>query len=524
MSALPTRLGRYDVLGELATGGMAQILLARIVGPSGFERAVVIKRILPHLLRRESFVAMFLDEARIAAGIRHHNVVHVHELMRDGDDLSLVMEYLEGESVASLTRRMFTRDEPLAPRLAAHIVAEAAAGLHAAHELVDADGRPQSLVHRDVSPQNLFVTYDGQVKVIDFGIAKAADRITETEAGQIKGKFEYMSPEQCRGEPLDRRSDVFALGVILYELTTGRRLFRRREGAAAVMRAITSEPIVPPSRVVEGYPPALEKACMRALENDRDARTPTAAELRRELLAAMRALGPSDEHETEALAASMRRLFADRLEEKREMLRRMRAGSAVTHVPAGEIDVDVDVPELPAALRSAARTELHAAGQAPASTTTRRSRRLGVGLGALVVVALIGGAVFAARGAKSPVRADATAGPAPLVATASSPSATASAPSAAPTIVVHLATRPDGAGVSIDGKDAGTTPLDLRLPRGAEPVALLIQRAGYEPLAQSVVPDADQKLLLDLRPRTAPLHKAASAPTTSAPEPFTKWN
>src|SRR4029453_1875254 len=168
-----------------------------------------------------------MNEARIVAGIHHPNVVQVFELGRENDDLFLAMEYLEGESASGLLRRLRTRGEGLPEVLAAHIVADACSGLHAAHELGDADGDPINLVHRDVSPQNVFVTYTGDVKVLDFGIATAADRIAQTEAGQVKGKFECMSPEQCMGKPLDRRADVFALGVLFWELSTGLRLFRR---------------------------------------------------------------------------------------------------------------------------------------------------------------------------------------------------------------------------------------------------------------------------------------------------------
>ncbi|MCA9617870.1 MAG: serine/threonine protein kinase, partial [Myxococcales bacterium] len=162
------RLGRYELVGRLATGGMAEVLLARVVGPEGFVRAVVVKRILDHLAAREDFRAMFLDEARIVSRIHHDNVVQVHELGEDDGQLYLVMEYLQGESAAGLMRRLVTAGEKLPPALAAHIVAEAATGLHAAHELVDEQGEPLGLVHRDASPQNLFITYDGAVKVLDF--------------------------------------------------------------------------------------------------------------------------------------------------------------------------------------------------------------------------------------------------------------------------------------------------------------------------------------------------------------------
>jgi eukaryotic-like serine/threonine-protein kinase len=227
-------LGRYEVVGHLASGGMAEVLLGRVRGPHGFERAVVLKRILPHLARMSSFVDMFLDEARIIARIHHPNVVQVHELGTEGGELFMAMEYLAGESVSSLVRRLATRNAKLDHALAAFIVAEACAGLHAAHELKTDDGALLHIVHRDVSPQNIFITFDGAVKVIDFGIAKSADRVARTEAGQLKGKLDFMSPEQCKSEPLDRRTDVFALGIVLYELLTQRRLFKRPSPAGTI--------------------------------------------------------------------------------------------------------------------------------------------------------------------------------------------------------------------------------------------------------------------------------------------------
>ena len=174
-------IGRYEVVGRLAVGGMAEILLGRLRGPSGFERAVVIKRILAHLAEQPAFVDMFLDEARLAARIQHRNVVQVHELGQDGKNLFLTMEYLEGENAAGMVRRSLVLEKDIGAAMCAFIVAEACAGLHAAHELKDPEGRPLALVHRDISPQNIFVTYGGGVRVLDFGIAKAADRTAHTE-------------------------------------------------------------------------------------------------------------------------------------------------------------------------------------------------------------------------------------------------------------------------------------------------------------------------------------------------------
>jgi serine/threonine-protein kinase len=337
----PWRIGRFEILGKLADGGMAEVLLGRLVGPRGFEHPVVIKRMLPELAREPRFVDMFVDEASIAAAVKHPNVVAVHELSQGEGELFLVLEYLEGESVGGLLRRLWSRGVELDRRLAAYIVAEACAGLHAAHELTDEAGKTRDLVHRDVSPQNILVTYAGAVKLLDFGIAKAARRQTQTEAGQLKGKFGYMSPEQCYGRPLDRRSDIFSLGIVLYELTTSRRLFKR-DSDLETLKAITEQPVPPPAQHAADYPPALEAICLRALSRKRDDRFATAAEMRRALLAFVH--GGGEGLPEEALAAVMERSFADRIEAKRELVRRAVAGDGVEAIPSAEVDETVEIP------------------------------------------------------------------------------------------------------------------------------------------------------------------------------------
>ena len=342
------KIGRYEVLGPLAKGGMAEILLARLVGPSGFERPVVLKRIRDDLdgSQRE-LTGMFLDEARLAAQIRHPNVIHVEDLGTDADGAPyLVMEYLEGENASNVTRRLQTRGERLPHALAAYIVAESCAGLHAAHELRDADGQLLGLVHRDVSPHNVFVTYEGVVKIVDFGVAQTAV-MGETSAN--RGKVEYMAPEQASGGPLDRRADIFALGTVLYELLTGHRLFKRFT-ASATIRALTNDPIVPPRRVASDIPPALEAICMRALARSPEDRYASAAEMRRDLLAALRELTTEDP--STELATAMARWFPDRIEDKRVLLRSVREGVAIDRVPVGDTDVTVELPTVEAGPRS----------------------------------------------------------------------------------------------------------------------------------------------------------------------------
>ncbi len=528
--SMPARVGRYEVVGHLATGGMAEILLARLLGLSGFERVVVVKRILPHLARTESFVGMFLDEARIVAALHHQNVVQVYELGREGGDLFLAMEYLQGESAAGLLKRLRTRNEPLGYDLAAFIVAEACAGLHAAHELKDKDEEPQHLVHRDVSPQNLFVTYAGEVKVIDFGIAKTGDRVTRTEAGQLKGKFQYMSPEQCRGAKLDRRSDIFALGNVLYELTTGRQLFKRAS-ELQVLKAITDEPVLPPSRLLPDYPASLETICLRALARDRRERYPTAAAMRTDLLQAMGELR-KDADVSASLARLMEAAFADRIAEKREMLRRVRSGSAVTHVPAGDADEAVelpglsDEPTLGTELGSYIETAVPLAVQRGRSRARWRWALSTVGLTAAFVGAVALGARL--RGVKEEAGALA---PPPVAesipAAPRAPEPLTSAPPPLPEhVVVHVESRPSRAHVLVDGSDRGPTPIDLRLLRGTSKVALELRARGFSKLTQSITPDVDQRMLLVLlpeAPRARPVGRLDAGTIAPPAGSFDKW-
>jgi serine/threonine protein kinase len=270
-------LGRYQVIGRLATGGMAEVYLALSGELSGYRTLVVIKRILPHLASNQEFIRMFLDEARIAALLDHPNVVRIIEVGHDGDEYFLVMELVQGKPLSAITRKAAKDMNPLTPALSAYIVAQAANGLGYAHNLVDADGRRLGVVHRDVSPQNILVSFEGAVKVIDFGIVRALGRVSQTNPGGLKGKIEYMSPEQASSEDVDQRADVFALGVVLWEAVTGRHLFRR-ETELATMRAIVDEPIPPPSDITP-VAPQLEQIIVRALQKRREDRYQTAQEM-----------------------------------------------------------------------------------------------------------------------------------------------------------------------------------------------------------------------------------------------------
>jgi serine/threonine-protein kinase len=288
-STAPARLGRYELLGHLATGGMAEIHLARLAGEAGFEKIVVVKRLLPELVASKAFVAMFLDEGKLVARLDHPNVCEVFELARDGAEYFLVMPFLDGVPATDFIARPREPDRIAQLRVAAALVAQACAGLHHAHELRDASGELAGLVHRDVSPSNLFVTASGVVKVLDFGIAKVRGAAA-TEVGTVKGKTQYMAPEQLLGEALDRRADVFALGIVLYELATHQRLFKRASDYLAA-RAILEEPIPRADAADPAIPAALADAIARALERRPADRYADARELAVAIEAALAAHG-----------------------------------------------------------------------------------------------------------------------------------------------------------------------------------------------------------------------------------------
>jgi len=280
------QFGRYRLCFELASGGMATVFLASAQGPAGFEKLVALKRIHPHLAKERSFVQMFLDEARIASRIGHPNVCGVFDFGQANGIYYLAMEYLVGESAARLIRALqrdpALRHNPRLPTLAARVMADACEGLHAAHELKDPNGQPLQVVHRDVSPHNIFITYDGGVRIVDFGIASAANRLHETTTGMVKGKFAYMAPEQVRGLVVDRRADVWSVGVVLWELLTQRRLFRRQVETETIF-AVATDPIKPPSSVRDTVPAELDAIVLRALNRDPDLRYPTAREMSKDL-------------------------------------------------------------------------------------------------------------------------------------------------------------------------------------------------------------------------------------------------
>lgn len=493
---------------------MASVYLARIVGPSGFESVVVIKRMLPHLAEDERFRQMFADEGRTVAKIRHPNVVRTFELVAEADDFYLVMEYLEGDSLQRLAGTLAARKRHLSPGLACFLIAEAAAGLHAAHELVDEDGKSLHVVHRDVSPHNIFVTFDGSVKVIDFGIAKSLDQANQTSTGELKGKFAYMSPEQVMGQGTSRQTDVFALGITLWELLTRRRLFHR-ENQMLTLRAVADETSPSPSTFAPDIPPGLEAICMRCLARDPKERYATMAELRRELLIELRRLDEPDPRA--ALAALMQELFEKSIALRRNMLREARANEDNEPVALAASELAVVVTEQPAESSSASavrRTDsrpFKTQTAEPTGESTSPSSRRKPWLVALALSATLlfgwGGATLVLSLTADPVVSE------PLEPSATLPPLPAPPPDvdevpiavepadepAEPTRVqVTIDSLPAGALVTVDGIARGNAPVQLAFPAGEEPITLELSLEGRRTTQTRFVPDHDQALTVSL--------------------------
>lgn len=310
--------GRYELLVPVGRGGMAEVWAARLRGSRGFQKIVALKVMLPYLAEDPNFERMFLDEASLASQVKHPNVIEILDLGEQEDVLYLVMEWVDGEPLNVILDTLAGAPLPLS--VAAGIAVQTCAGLHAVHELRTEDGAPLGLVHRDVSPQNLLVGYDGTVKIVDFGVAKATLRLSdETKQGQLKGKFAYMAPEQLRGESVDRRADVFALGTVLYTMTTGRHPFKGDNEAVTITNVASDEPAAPPTRIVPGYPRAVESVVMAALAKDRNRRFESVERLRD---AIVRALGGTVPASTAEVAGFLARAMPDRRAERRAAIKR----------------------------------------------------------------------------------------------------------------------------------------------------------------------------------------------------------
>jgi hypothetical protein len=456
-------LGRYQVLRRLAVGGMAELFLARQSGIESFEKLVVVKRILPQYAEDAHFIQMFLDEARLSATFSHPNIAQVYDIGQADGQYFYAMEFVHGEDLRAILSAAGRRGSPVSLAQAIAIVAGVAAGLHAAHEKRGQDGGPLGVVHRDVSPANVLVSFDGCIKIVDFGIAKATSRAPRTSTGTIKGKACYMAPEQCLGQAVDRRTDVFAAGILLYELTTGMRPFDG-DSELAVMQAVVSTAAAPPSQRVPGYPSDLETVVMRALRRLPEERYPTAKDLQLALeeLAREHRLVTSQV----ALEQMMETLFGQEIDAWHSAQRAGRSLSshlldtgAATDAVTAPLPAAAERPDT-ASLPGAARQRAVATLEAPVAPARRPpGRRRAIAIAAGVTAVLAGGAVLAWRiSARAPA---AQAEPAGI-----SPSVSPPEPSAAPPPVASEAARPDDPAMA-----AGT-------PTAAEPSAATARPAS----------------------------------------------
>jgi eukaryotic-like serine/threonine-protein kinase len=428
----PERIGRYELLLPIGTGGMATVFLGRATGVGRFERDVAVKVIHAHLRADEESKQLLLEEARLAARIRHANVVPVLEVGDDPFGVYLVLDYVEGDSLAGLMRDVKASGKKIPLPFIARILLDSLEGLHASHELKDEAGNPLGLVHRDFSPQNILIGLDGVTKLADFSVAKTADRVIRTHTGLVKGKIGYMSPEQARGHHVDRRCDVWAAGVVAWELIAWRRLHKNSDAVATLLNIVTEAPPLL-SEVAPETPKILEEVVWKALAMDASARTPSALAFRKELEQAFRAVGPiADPHEVGEYAAT---IFGPRLRERSQSaaeIRKLRARMGEIARPAdtdasafGQSIVD-KTPEsgprtradAPAVLGSRQFSPANSAPAALAVPTiadssahipevellaryTRRSRGKKVMAGGIALAAVAGIAWFATRGAGS---------------------------------------------------------------------------------------------------------------------------
>jgi TonB family protein len=455
VSSGPDRFGQYEILERIASGGMAELYKARRSGVEGFQKIVAIKKILPHLADNEGFIAMFADEAKLAAQLNHPNIVHIYDLGKiDGGGYFIAMEHVEGRDLRAILESARELAMPLPVPLAVYVASKVASALDYAHRRRDADGRDLHIVHRDVSPQNILISYEGDIKLCDFGIAKAASKVSQTESGALKGKIQYMSPEQAWGKPIDRRSDLFSLGAVLYELLTEQKLFRG-DSDLTVLEKVRAAVVPAPSSVNSEVPKALDAIVAKALAKEPEERYANASDLLRDLESVLYSYTP-------APGSADLAIFLHRLQAEEAAVAEAKAREAARAVPEAEVEPKPKRGKAaPVARRTATQPKVATPPPKPAEAaappsgpspvppaaskpTTApgifgtfdrpaeregRSRATLYGMIAVAVVVLAAGAFFVTRRKPAPPPPQPTAVPATPV-----PVAAAPLPTAAPTI------------------------------------------------------------------------------------------
>jgi serine/threonine protein kinase len=515
VGAIPSSVGKYRLIAELGRGGMARVFLAMARGPGGFNKLFVIKEPWPSVASDPKGLDRFLREARIAARLSHPNVVQTVEVVAEGGGYYIVMEYLDGQPLDRVVRRAGAGSMAVPLGLHLRALSDVLAGLHYAHELCDYEGRPLGLVHRDVSPQNVFLTYDGQVKLVDFGIAKSDGEGTDTTKGTIKGKVRYMAPEQAAGARADRRVDVFSVGVMLWEALAGRRLWGELGEGEVVIHLVTKR--VPAAREAGAeLPPELLRVCDRALAVEPDARYQTAGEMRADLERAAEAIAPPET----GLGPFVGALFEHDRRQVAELIQehaRSEAGAPGEPLPPSPSRPSATPPPLHRSGSDAppsAHTDPTAVGAleapgAPAAPRRRSHRALGIGLGALGVAAFA--AALALRPGPPP-DAEATGAPPPASAPASP------AASAAPDPVeITVRASPATALLFLDGNPLPSNPHTLRVAADGSRHQVRAEARGYRAKADELSFDRGARLDLALEREARAAPPPAPAPPPRKP-------
>jgi serine/threonine-protein kinase len=514
-------LGRHRILAQLGQGGMADVLLAVAPGPVGLNKLVVIKRLRDNVQDSE-FAEMFLNEAHIAARLNHPNVIHTYEVAQDEAQLYLVMEYLDGQPLQRVRGRIPATDYGLGIHL--RILCDSLLGLHYAHELVDYNDAPLGIVHRDISPQNLFVTYEGTTKVLDFGIAKALNQAVHTRVGGIKGKIRYMSPEQAKGtsHELDRRSDVFATGILLWEAITGRRLWDGIEDVVVFQRLLRGEAIESPRHLKPDIPVGLERICMRALNIDRERRYENAEALRLDLEAFIL------DRKISVSAVDVGRFLSAEFSQERESIRstidnglrnsssssRVWAGGSGTGTGTGTRNADA-LSERGAPMGRLTQPSSLMATEVSTSFAKRsfNSWWRYIAIGTLSVA---GSAVAWALVSHNKPE------PRP-VAEVSLPTkarpATVSQEPAVKSVLLNVTVSPSSARLMLDGQYLGTGTFRGHVPKSQGKHRIIAESPGYEPAQADIALEADNEVQLTLVSKLTSKAPVKASPPKRTPQP-----
>lgn len=507
---------KYEVVRRLALGGMGEVFLARQTGVAGFDRLVILKSLLPELAEQEGFIDQFLDEARVAATLNHPNIVAIYEVGLWNGVYFIAMEYIHGEDLSRLALVANRHGESIPVQVVTRIIHDASLGLHHAHSAVDLSGNPLNIVHRDVSPQNVMVRSDGVTKVVDFGIAKASNRATRTATGLLKGKLQYMPPEQINNQEMDGRADQWALGVILWELSCGKRLFKG-ENDLETLRNVLEYPIPSPSSIMPGFPPQLEMIVMRMLQRDPTLRYPSCEAVARELQKYLDAC--TTEVGENTVAEYVKRRMGQELEERTRNLTPSTGTNFLIQL-GGATEISVTQPDIDGQLLL------------PSPRPGAENKwLLAAALGLLPVLLLCGVAWWLMSNPET-----ATPHAVPMATTTAGTSATAAGTAqlensttipplvgepAKPTLL-RLESEPTGASVWVGGRLLGTTPIESDALPADEKQELLLTKTGYREAKVAVTlasgQRAEKRIVLEKRQRSRIKPKPAAVAAAASSE------